>query len=265
MSPPKLEVQALTKRFEGRGAAVTALDKVSLSLAANEFVSLVGASGCGKSTLLSIVAGLQDFDEGEVLLDGQPIDGPGRDRGVVFQSYTLLPWLTALKNVEFALLDEPLRPAERRDVAREHLRLVGLEAFADAYPGQLSGGMKQRVAIARALSYRPQMLLMDEPFGALDALTRRQMQELLTGIWEHHRLTVLFVTHDVEEAIYLSDRVLVMTNRPGRIKEEVAVGLERPRLEAMTTEPGFLALQRQVLRSIREEADRLPGAGPSGG
>jgi NitT/TauT family transport system ATP-binding protein len=264
VTAPKLALAGLTKRFAGRANTITALDRVSLSLGANEFVSLVGASGCGKSTLLSIVAGLQDFDEGQVLLDGLPIDGPGRDRGVVFQGYTLLPWLTAQRNVEFALLDEPLRPAERREVAQEHLRLVGLEGFADAYPSQLSGGMKQRVAIARALSYRPQMLLMDEPFGALDALTRRQMQELLTGIWESHRLTVLFVTHDVEEAVYLSDRVLVMTNRPGRIKEEVLVGLARPRLEAMTTEPAFLALQRRVLKSIREEADRLPGAGPSG-
>jgi NitT/TauT family transport system ATP-binding protein len=236
---------------------VQALAGVDMSLAQNEFVSMVGTSGCGKSTLLSIVAGLQEFDEGSVLVDGVPIEGPGRDRGVVFQTYTLLPWLTALRNVEFALLDEPISATERREIALEHLRLVGLEKFASAYPNQLSGGMKQRVAIARALSYRPKILLMDEPFGALDALTRHHMQELLTGIWERHRLTVLFITHDVDEAVYLSDRVLVMSNRPGRIKAELPIALERPRSYQITETPAFQALHREVMASIREESLKL--------
>jgi NitT/TauT family transport system ATP-binding protein len=217
-------------------------------------VSLVGTSGCGKSTLLSIVAGLQEATGGEVLVDGEPVDGPGRDRGVVFQTYTLFPWLTARENVEFALRGENLSAGERRSRALEQLQLVGLEGFADANPNQLSGGMKQRVAIARALSYRPAMLLMDEPFGALDALTRQLMQELLTHVWEQHRLTVLFVTHDVEEAVFISDRVLVMTNRPGKIKKEIVVDLERPRHYDMLASPRFGELYGEVLESIRKES-----------
>jgi NitT/TauT family transport system ATP-binding protein len=250
----KLEVIGLRKEFVSDRNRVLALDGATLALAANEFVSLVGTSGCGKSTLLSIVAGLQEPTGGEVLVDGEAVDGPGRDRGVVFQTYTLFPWLTARDNVEFALRGEGMTAAQRRDRALEQLRLVGLERFADARPNQLSGGMKQRVAIARALSYRPSILLMDEPFGALDALTRQLMQELLTGVWEQHRLTVLFVTHDVEEAVFISDRVLVMTNRPGRIKKEVVVDLERPRHYDMLGSTRFGELYGQVLESIREES-----------
>jgi NitT/TauT family transport system ATP-binding protein len=262
MSDPKVEVVGLTKRFDGdRGKSVLALDGASLKLADNEFVSLVGTSGCGKSTLLSIVAGLQHQTEGQVLVDGRPVDGPGRDRGVVFQTYTLFPWLTAQKNVEFALRGEGMSAAERRDIAREQLALVGLDGFADARPTELSGGMKQRVAIARALAYRPQILLMDEPFGALDALTRQLMQELLTRVWEQHRLTVLFVTHDVEEAVYISDRVLVMTNRPGRIKKEVTVDLPRPRSYDMLASPEFGVLYGEVLESIREESLKVEDMG----
>ena len=254
MSRVKLDIQAVSKRFGAEDDGVLALDSMSLSVAENEFVSLVGTSGCGKSTLLSIVAGLQEPTGGQVLVDGRPVDGPGRDRGVVFQTYTLFPWLTARQNVEFALREDPLSKAERRERADEHLELVGLERFADARPNQLSGGMKQRVAIARALSYRPLMLLMDEPFGALDALTRQLMQELLTRIWERHRLTVLFVTHDVEEAVYVSDRVLVMTNRPGKIKEEIEVGLPRPRSHKMISNAAFVSAKAGVLESIREES-----------
>jgi NitT/TauT family transport system ATP-binding protein len=262
MSDPKVEVTGLTKRFEsGRGKSVLALDGASLELADNEFVSLVGTSGCGKSTLLSIVAGLQHQTSGQVLVDGRPVDGPGRDRGVVFQTYTLFPWLSAQKNVEFALRGEGMSATARRDVAREQLELVGLEGFADARPNELSGGMKQRVAIARALAYRPQILLMDEPFGALDALTRQLMQELLTRVWEQHRLTVLFVTHDVEEAVYVSDRVLVMTNRPGRIKKEVKVDLPRPRTYDMLASPEFGVLYGEVLESIREESLKVEDIG----
>ena len=215
---PKLAIRRLSKTFRQKQRSLLALDAIDLALAENEFVSLVGTSGCGKSTLLSIVAGLQDFDEGEVLVDGVPIVGPGRDRGVVFQSYTLFPWLSAQKNVEFALSAAGLSTRQCREAAREHLALVGLERFADAYPSQLSGGMKQRVAIARALSYRPKILLMDEPFGALDAQTRSLMQTELLGIWQRSRKTVLFVTHDVQEAVYLAERVAVMSARPGRIK-----------------------------------------------
>ena len=252
---PKIAVRGVGKVFPTRKGEVRALEGADLEIAENEFVSIVGTSGCGKSTLLNILAGLDEPTTGEALVDGRPVAGPGRDRGVVFQSYTLFPWMTARQNVEFALRGERLSRAERRARADEQLDLVGLSDFADAHPKQLSGGMKQRVAIARSLSYRPSVLLMDEPFGALDALTRRQMQELLTSVWESHRLTVLFVTHDVDEAIYVSDRVLVMTNRPGRIKEEIAIDLARPRTPDILTSEPFLEPRRRVLESIRGEAE----------
>jgi NitT/TauT family transport system ATP-binding protein len=251
---PKLEIRGLRKEFATKRGVVVALDGIDLTLAENEFVCLVGTSGCGKSTLLSIVAGLQEPTAGEVFVDGLPVHGPGRDRGVVFQAYTLFPWLTARENVEFALRDERVSARERRERAAEHLALVGLGGFADSYPNQLSGGMKQRVAIARALSYRPSVLLMDEPFGALDALTRKLMQELLTQVWESHRLTVLFVTHDVEEAVYVADRVVVMTNRPGTVKDDVPIRLPRPRAYEMTATPAFAEPKLQVLESIRAES-----------
>jgi NitT/TauT family transport system ATP-binding protein len=260
MSMPRLEMRGLVKTFGEGKRSVTALQDASLELRENEFVSLVGASGCGKSTLLMIAAGLQQPSGGAVLVDGEPVLAPGRDRGVVFQSYTLFPWQTALQNVEFALRPEALSRVERRERAREQLALVGLEGFLDSYPNQLSGGMKQRVAIARALSYRPKLLLMDEPFGALDALTRQLMQELLTDVWERHRLTVLFVTHDVEEAVYISDRVLVMSNRPGRIKDEVPIPLERPRRPELAESPEFLTAKRRILDAIRSEAAAVEAA-----
>ena len=258
MGEPKLHIAGLSKWFPGKTGPIRALSDINLDLADNEFVSLVGASGCGKSTLLSIVAGLQSFSEGVLLTDGRPIVGPGLDRGVVFQSYTLLPWLTAQQNVEFALRAAGMSAAECRDVARAHIELVKLGRFADAYPAQLSGGMKQRVAIARALSYRPRMLLMDEPFGALDALTRRQMQDLLTQIWEEHRLTVLFVTHDVEEAVYLSDRIVAMSLNPGRISATFHVGLARPRTQDTISTADFIALQRDVLAAIQAGSEPDP-------
>ncbi|MFE0015960.1 ABC transporter ATP-binding protein [Mesorhizobium sp. NPDC059054] len=252
MAPhPKLSISGLNKSF--RDGAVKVLSDINLEVADNEFVSLVGASGCGKSTLLATIAGLQESDSGDVLVDGAPISGPGIDRGVVFQSYTLLPWLTAQQNVEFALREARYDPKEITDIARRHLELVKLSRFADSFPGQLSGGMKQRVAIARALSYRPKILLMDEPFGALDALTRGQMQELLMQIWQEHRLTVIFVTHDVSEAVYLSDRIFVMGLNPGRIKETIPVTFARPRANGEGHDPELLELQARVLRSIREE------------
>jgi len=261
MIPPKLVISDLGKTYRGDRADVVALQGVDLAIGENEFVSLVGASGCGKSTLLSIVAGLESHDAGSVVMDGEPVTAPGRDRGVVFQSFTLLPWLTALGNVEFALIAAGKSTAEARRIAQEHLALVGLEGFAEAYPSELSGGMKQRVAIARALSYRPNMLLMDEPFGALDALTRHHMQELLARIWERHRLTVLFVTHDVEEAVYMSDRVAVMSNRPGRIKVNIPINLPRPRTYEMMGTAPFTALQRAVLDEIRAESIAIAALG----
>jgi NitT/TauT family transport system ATP-binding protein len=252
MSAAKLHISGLNKRFSSGSSAVHVLKDIDLELSDNEFVSLVGVSGCGKSTLLSVVAGLLDFDDGVLLTDGHPITGPGLDRGVVFQSYTLLPWLTAQENVEFALRAAGLPRSECRPIARQHIELVKLTKFAGAYPSQLSGGMKQRVAIARALSYRPKILLMDEPFGALDTLTRHQMQKLLTRIWEEHRLTVLFVTHDVEEAVYLSDRIVSMSIAPGRITKIFPVGLARPRHPDMITSTDFIDLQRAVLMAVHE-------------
>jgi NitT/TauT family transport system ATP-binding protein len=258
---PKLVISGLGRTFRTDRGETVALKGVDLAVGENEFVALVGTSGCGKSTLLSIAAGLDAQDEGTVSIDGRPVEAPGLDRGVVFQSYTLLPWLTALGNVEFALRAAG-RPARQvREEARAQMALVGLEEFAGAWPSELSGGMKQRVAIARALSYRPDMLLMDEPFGALDALTRHHMQELLTRIWEQHRLTVLFITHDVEEAVYLSDRVAVMTNRPGRIKTTVEVDLPRPRHYDMVATAAFRGLHRTVLDAIREESIVAAGFG----
>jgi NitT/TauT family transport system ATP-binding protein len=257
MTYAKLKVEGVSKVFvQGRNEWL-AIDDINMTLDENEFVALVGASGCGKSTLLSIIAGLQDASDGVILVDGVPIDGPGRDRGVVFQSYTLMPWLTAQENVAFALRAAGWSRKDARDVAKEHIALVGLERFSDRLPSQLSGGMKQRVAIARALSYRPKILLMDEPFGALDALTRRHMQELLTSIWEKHRLTVLFVTHDVEEAVFLADRVIVMSNQPGRIKEVIPVDIVRPRMGDVFSSPEFAEPHRRVLKSIREESLKL--------
>jgi NitT/TauT family transport system ATP-binding protein len=260
----RLEVRGIRKTFDGP-RPVEALGPFSLSLAENEFVSIVGTSGCGKSTLLMVAAGLTDPSAGEILVDGAPISGAGRDRGVVFQTYTLFPWMTARGNVEFALRGEQMNAAQRRRVALDNLELVGLGKFVDAYPRQLSGGMKQRVAIARALCYRPRILLMDEPFGALDAQTRLLMQELLTRIWEAHKLTVLFITHDVDEAVYISDRVVVMTNQPGRLKEEVAITLPRPRTIEVQETPEFLALRHRILTSIRQESlAKEPGLGAGG-
>ncbi len=250
---PKLSVRGIRKVFEGRGGEVVALDGVDFDIPEKQFVTVIGTSGCGKSTLLSIIAGLEEETEGTVAVDGVPVYEPGRDRGVVFQSYTLFPWLTAQQNVEFALRGNK---QERAEIAHDHLKLVGLEGFADAYPSQLSGGMRQRIAIARALSYKPQVLLMDEPFGALDAQTRQLMQELLMRIWEEHRLTVMFVTHDIDEAVFLSDRVLVMTARPGRIKEDIHVGVDRPRTFEILTTPEFFEYKARLLAAVREESLR---------
>lgn len=246
MTEPKIHIRRLTKRF----GDVTALENIDLDVATNEFVSIVGASGCGKSTLLSVISGLTDATEGSVVVSGSEVTGPGRDRGVVFQQSTLMPWLTVQKNVEFALRGEKLTAAERVDRAREFLGFVGLGGFESSYPAQLSGGMQQRVALARSLSYGPDVLLMDEPFGALDALTRRTMQELLLEVWERHRLTVLLVTHDIDEAVLTSDRVVVLTPRPGRILTEIDVPIARPRSREDQENPVFRERSREVLDLI---------------
>ena len=253
MSAAKVEAIELGKVFRGRkGAEVVALDGISLQIHEHELISIVGASGCGKSTLLKIIAGLEEPTAGGLLLDGHPIEGPGRDRGMVFQEYTLYPWLTVKRNVEFGLTGMSRR--ERADVARQFLDVVGLAKFEDHYPGELSGGMQQRVAIARALAYKPSVLLMDEPFGALDAQTRGLMQDLLLKIWQEESLTVMFVTHDVDEAVYLSDRLYVLSARPGRVKEVVEIGLPRPREYSAQLTSDFLELKHHVRDLIHREA-----------
>jgi NitT/TauT family transport system ATP-binding protein len=231
-----------------------ALQPINITVADNDFVTILGPSGCGKSTLLRIVAGLDSPTTGRVLLDDRPVTRPGPDRGMVFQSYTLFPWLTVAENVAFGLREKGVAQKERQDVSRLWLERVGLTNFADHYPKQLSGGMQQRTAIARALANEPSILLLDEPFGALDNQTRALMQELLLGIWERERKTVLFVTHDIEEAIFLASRVVVMSARPGRIKAEVNVDLAHPRHYTIKTSPEFSALKARLTEEIRVEA-----------
>ena len=252
----KLSARGVRKVFGQGKNAVTAIDDVTLDIESNAFITLVGTSGCGKSTFLNIVAGLDELSEGELIVDGRPVTGPGLDRGMVFQAYSLFPWLNVLKNVEFALAKTKIGRKERTTIARYYIAEVGLTGFESAYPNQLSGGMQQRVAIARALAYKPQLLLMDEPFGALDAETRSLMQEFLLRIWEQHKITMLFITHDVEEAVFLSDRIYVMTARPGRIKAIVPVPLARPRGDEVRVTPEFTAIKARVHGLIREESLR---------
>ena len=250
---PLLQVRGVERRF-GTGAASTlALQATDLDLAENDFVTILGPSGCGKSTLLRIVAGLDRQTAGEVLLDGRRIEGPGADRGMVFQSYTLFPWLNVLDNVCFGLRERGLPREEQLTIAHGFLAQVGLKGFANHYPKQLSGGMQQRTALARALANSPRMLLMDEPFGALDHQTRELMQELLLGIWEAERKTVLFVTHDIDEAVFMGSRVVVMSARPGRIKLDRAVPLAHPRHYSVKTSPEFTALKAELTEQVRVE------------
>lgn len=254
--PPKLIAHDIVHTFTLSQNTVRALDRFNLTVHENEFVTIVGTSGCGKSTFLNIAAGLIEPTAGRIVIDGRAISGPGRDRGVVFQSYTLFPWLSVRRNVEFALQKSVLNAKERQELVDYYISMVGLSGFQNAYPGQLSGGMKQRVAIARALVYHPSILLMDEPFGALDAQTRGLMQELLLDVWNKSRITVLFVTHDVDEAIFMSDRVYVMTSRPGTVKREIPIPLERPRSYDIMTTPEFASLKREIVHLIREETLR---------
>jgi len=250
----KLHIHNVSKIYHSDGNEVVAIDEIDLKIRDKEFATILGPSGCGKSTLLRIVAGLTKPTRGVVRLDGNVISGPGQDRGMVFQSYTLFPWLTVTENIQFGLEISGMPKAKQGQIAQEFVEKVGLKGFERTYPKGLSGGMKQRVAIARALANNPAILLLDEPFGALDAQTRALMQELLTQIWEELHKTILFVTHDVEEAIFLSDRVFIMTARPGKIKAEIDISLERPRSYEIKATEAFLNLKKQALTLIREEA-----------
>lgn len=260
--PVLLDVRAVTKTFVANGLEHTTLDRISLQVHRREFLSVLGPSGCGKSTLIRIIAGLDTPTSGEMLLDGQQVAGPGPDRGMVFQSYTLFPWLSVKKNVMFGLRMAGQAPAIAEAEAREWISLVGLSKFENSYPHQLSGGMKQRVAIARALANRPRILLMDEPFGALDAQTRAQMQAYLLDIWRNVDVTILFITHDLDEAVYLSDRILVLGTNPSRVAEIIENPVPRPRSRAQFISPPFLATYSRLGELIHppseEPQERLP-------
>ncbi|MBC5783901.1 ABC transporter ATP-binding protein [Ramlibacter sp. USB13] len=254
-----LRIEGVGKTFPGGTVALQATD---LAVQENDFITILGPSGCGKSTLLRMVAGLDTPTGGSITLDGRTVSGPGADRGMVFQSYTLFPWLTVLQNVCFGLREKGIPRAEQEAIARPFLAKVGLQDFAQHYPKQLSGGMQQRTALARALANAPRILLMDEPFGALDHQTRELMQELLLSIWEAERKTVLFVTHDIDEAIFMGNRVVVMSARPGRIKCDLPVPLPHPRHYAMKTTPVFAQMKAQLTEEIRIEVQRAAGLVP---
>ena len=252
---PALSIRAVSRTFTGhRGPATQALLPVDFDVRQNDFVTILGPSGCGKSTLLRIVAGLDFPSTGQVLLDGEPVDGPGADRGMVFQSYTLFPWLNVAQNIRFGLRERGLPEAQQKERSDYFIAKVGLRGFEQHFPKQLSGGMQQRTAIARALANEPKILLMDEPFGALDNQTRVLMQELLLGIWEAERKTVMFVTHDIDEAIFMANRVAVFSARPGRIKTELAVDLPHPRHYTLKTTPEFMQLKARLTEEIRAES-----------
>ena len=260
MSAIKISFQQVRKAFPLRGEggrpthSLTALEDVTLDVRTGEFLALVGPSGCGKSTLLDLLGGLTPPSSGGILLDGRPIVGPARDRGIVFQQYALFPWRTAVENVEFGLDIAGLKPKQRRDIARHHLDLVGLSAFADRYPHELSGGMKQRVAIARSLAYDPEVLMMDEPFAALDAQTRETLQSELLRIWRRTGKTIVFITHGIDEAVVLGQRVAVMTSRPGRIKQIIEVPeVLRSETEDVRSLPAFGAVRHEVWTLLRDE------------
>ena len=251
-----LHIQGVGRIFEGvhGGAPTIALQPTDLKVADNDFITILGPSGCGKSTLLRIVAGLDSGSSGQVLLDAKAVAGPGADRGMVFQSYTLFPWLTVRQNICFGLREKGMAPAEQAEIAQRFIAEVGLAGFESHYPKQLSGGMQQRVALARALANDPKILLLDEPFGALDNQTRALMQELLLSIWELHKKTVLFVTHDIDEAIFMANRCVVFSARPGRIKTELAIDLPYPRHYTVKTTARFSELKAQVTEDIRAES-----------
>ena len=261
--PVILKIRDLKKSFGSNGGTHVVFDHLSMDIHRREFICAVGPSGCGKSTLARIVAGLDEATSGEILLDGKAVTGPGSDRGMVFQGYTLFPWLTVRSNVMFGLLMHGKAPSTAESEAREWLDMVGLSKFEHSYPHELSGGMKQRVAIARALANNPRILIMDEPFGALDAQTRAQMQNYLLQIWKKVNVTILFITHDLDEAAFLSDRILVMGTNPGGVREFIENPVPRPRSAAQFISPEFLALKQRLEEHIHppveaEAVEKLP-------
>ncbi len=250
---PKLEVRNVSKRFGPDGAlGVPVLVDLSFSVRELEFVAVLGPSGCGKSTFLRIVSGLVDADEGSILIDGKEAEGPGHGRAMVFQGFDLFPWRSTLDNVAFGLEMLNMPAAERRRVAQHYVKLVGLSGFEHAYPFQLSGGMQQRVGLARALAIKPSVLLMDEPFGALDVQTRDLLQDEVLRIWQNERKTVVFVTHSIEEAIYLADRVVIFSPRPARIERIVDVPFPRPRTEELKTSVPFMEMRREIWSMLKQ-------------
>lgn len=256
-----LEVKNLGKTFDTPQGQVTALQDINFKVHRREFVCVIGPSGCGKSTLIRILAGLETYSSGVALLDDEPFQGPGPDRGMVFQGYTLFPWLSVKQNVMFGLESSGVPKARAESEALQWTDLVGLEKFVDSYPHQLSGGMKQRVAIARALANQPRILLMDEPFGALDAQTRAKMQSYLLEIWKNIDITILFITHDLDEAVFLADRILVLKAHPGRVDELIEVPVPRPRNFEQLITPEFLATKKRLEELIHppQEDDDLDG------
>ncbi|MGY4102906.1 ABC transporter ATP-binding protein [Nocardia sp. R16R-3T] len=261
MSQVKLALTGVRKKFPVRGSneEFTAIEDISLELRDGEFLVLVGPSGSGKSTLLDLLGGLSRPSAGRILLDGKPISGPGLDRGIVFQQYALLPWRTARANIEFGLEAKGVRRRERRTIADEYLELVGLTGFGDRYPHELSGGMKQRVAIARSLAFDPEVLLMDEPFAALDAQTRESLQDELLRIWRATGKTILFITHGIDEAVYLGQRVAVLTSRPGRIKAMVDIDIDRRSGADVRSSEPFREARHQIWSQLQSEVTRAQG------
>ena len=248
-----IKTVALEKIFRTEEVETSALNKVSIEVKEGEFVAIMGPSGCGKSTLLNIIAGLDTPTSGAVYIDGKKIEGTGTERGVVFQQYALFPWLTVLKNVMFGLKLQGKSDAEAKEIAMKYIKMVQLEDFVNHYPKELSGGMKQRVAIARAYAVKPEVLLMDEPFGALDAQTRTQLQTELLKTWESERKTCFFITHDVDEAIILAQRVIVMSARPGRIKDIVDIDIPYPRDQETKMSPRFMELKNHIWSQVYQE------------
>lgn len=254
---PKLRLERVTKKFDIRGSSdiFTAVEDIDIEVAAGEFLVLVGPSGCGKSTLLDLLGGLTSPTSGRILLDGKQITGPGLDRGIVFQQYALLPWRTARHNIEFGLEAKGVKKRERRELAEHYLELVGLEGFADRYPHELSGGMKQRVAIARSLAFDPEVLLMDEPFAALDAQTRESLQDELLRIWKATGKTILFITHGIDEALYLGQRVAVLTSRPGRVKTIIDIDINKSVADVRSSEE-FREYRHRIWTLLHDESER---------
>jgi ABC-type nitrate/sulfonate/bicarbonate transport system ATPase subunit len=250
---PKLEVCHLFKSFQHHNKSLLVLQDINLKLDKGNLACIVGSSGCGKSTILNIIAGLDTPSKGEIRLDGNLVCSPGSDRGMVFQNYTLYPWLTVTENIGFGLSLRNVSKAEQKQIINYYLEVVGLTQFAKAYPKQLSGGMKQRVAIARALANEPEVLLMDEPFGALDAQTKEQMQVFLLNLWAKTQTTILTITHDIEEAVYLSEHIYIMSSRPGRIKASISVNLPKQRDTQLKLASEFIDIKRQIIQALHKE------------